>query len=179
MPRYGDEGKPFARLIKAPGKGGPEALERACRAVLEQDERFSEGWFVVGMLCLQLGDIEQAYESLSEFTSLEPMGEDARRVEVLLYYLESLETAGSELGEELGEEMAVMFLEAFGASLPPTRRLPDLGGLGLREAIRTPGGRRMVLRLLREEGVFLREALDYARCFMRDEISLRWKGEDY
>ncbi|MDI6709316.1 MAG: hypothetical protein QMC81_04085 [Thermoanaerobacterales bacterium] len=179
MPRSGDERKPFITLLRAPGKGGPEALERACRAALERDERLSGGWFVVGMLCLQRGDVEEAYESLSEFTSLESAGEEARRVEILLYYLESLETVGSELGEELGEEMAIMFLEAFGASLPPARRLLDLGGIGPREAVRTPAGRRLVLRLLQEQRVFLREAVEYARRFLPEGTLQEWKGDDY
>lgn len=179
MLRYGEEGKRGARFTRASGRGGPHTLERVCRAAVEQDERFSEGWFVVGMLCLHRGDIEQAYESLSEFISLTSMGEDARRVEVLLYYLESLGTAESELGEELSEEMTEMFLETFGSSLSPACRVPDLGGLELRDALRTPGGRHKVLRMLREQGVFLREAVEYARRFLPEGALQAWKGDDY
>jgi len=168
MPRY-DDGL----------KNGLEALERACRVALEQDERFRQGWFIIGMLCLQKGDIEQAYESLSEFASLEAEGEAARKAEVLLYYLESLEVSGSALDEDLGEEMAEAFLEIFAASLPAGRRLRDPGGPGLKEAVLSPEGRRSVLRLLREEKVFLREAVWYARAFMDDETVRMLEGDDY
>ncbi|MFZ5898099.1 MAG: hypothetical protein ACOYU7_02775 [Bacillota bacterium] len=136
-------------------------MERALRTAVEVDESCQEAWFALGMLVLQRGDMDEAYDLLSEYAVLAGEANDSERVEVLLYFLENLANPGAEIGEELELEMAERFRDYFtqdyGTSDQPQA---NLGGRTLWQAVHTPSGRKSVLALLRRKNLFARLALE-------------------
>ncbi|MGC7882008.1 tetratricopeptide repeat protein [Desulforudis sp. 1031] len=149
------------RAADAGSRGDWREMERALRTAVEVDENCQEAWFALGMLVLQRGDMEEAYDFLSEYAALAGQTSENEQVEVLLYYLENLANPGGGIGEELESEMAGQFLDYFTLGCGTSdQRQAMLGGRTLWEAVHTPSGRRSVLTLLRRKNLFARLALE-------------------
>lgn len=139
--------------------GKYEAAEGLYRRVLTLDEQNSEAWYGLGMLFLQRGCLEDAYEYLSEYAVLAKDLERAEKVEVVLFFLERLMGGGDELPSEIQEELEEQFLASFSEQGWLDRPLVALEGLTPREVARTREGKIRVLVLMREMECFL-QAVD-------------------
>jgi len=134
-------------------------MESLLRRLLAVDEHCAEAWYGLGMLLLQDGSLEEAYDSLSEYAMLAGVREAAEKVELALFFLERLAGGGDELPYEIQDELEEGFLAAF--SEPGWSDVPRaaLKGLTPREAVRDREGKRQVLKLMRDKGWFLDAAV--------------------
>ena len=139
-----------------------ETMEVLYRRALTVDEGFAEAWYGLGMLSLQRGNLEEAYDCLSEYTALAGDREQAEKVEVVLFFLERLAGGGEELSADIQEELQEQFLAAFSDRDWMEEPLPVLDGLSPKEAVRTRGGKVKVLALMREREWFRRAAVRMA-----------------
>lgn len=129
-------------------------MESLLRRLLGVDEHYAEAWYGLGMLLLQDGSLEEAYDSLSEYAILAHAREPAEKAELVLFFLERLVGVGDDLPYEIQEELEEGFLDAFSEPGWPDVPRAALRGRSPREAIRSREGKRQVLALMQDMGWF-------------------------
>lgn len=135
-------------------------MESLFRRIAELDETSADAWYGLGMLCMQQGMIEDAYDYLSEFVAIAVTDRDAEDVEGLLCFLERLMSGGEELDQEVFAEIDEKLLCRYYRTNELDEPLAALKGLTLREAVATTAGKHTILTLIRENDGFKQAALE-------------------
>ncbi len=125
-------------------------IEYLCLQMLDIDDRVDSAWYILGMLALQKGQLEKAYDYLSEFVSLTSHKQEAEIGEVVLYFLEKTVGIGNTVNDEIELELDQVFLENFCEPDWLDQASPVLKGLCPREAVQSQEGKKQVLELMRE-----------------------------
>jgi tetratricopeptide (TPR) repeat protein len=148
------------KLRNACLSGDSRQMENLFRQIVELDENCADAWYGLGMLSMQDGQFEDAYDYLSEFVAVAELDRDAEDAEVLLCFLERTLSGEGEIHNDLLEEVDEHFLMRYFDADKIDEPYAELGRLTVREAVNTTVGRYALLALIREDNVFKQAALD-------------------